>query len=67
MTTLYIEKVQTEIDRLLQEGKLYWYDFNLSHEKMVALTNYFSELYDVEAVRCKSCNYARYDVTITLG
>jgi hypothetical protein len=69
MSSLYIDKVQSEIDRLLENGKLYWYDFNLNHEQMNAIVNYFSELYDVEAVMCKSCgaNNKKYDITITLG
>lgn len=65
MPSKYIHKVQGEIERLIENGKLYWYDFNLTRDKMMEITNYFSDIYEVEVIQCKSCN-EKYDVTISL-
>jgi hypothetical protein len=66
MSSKYIHKVQGEIDRLIENGKIYWYDFNLTKDKMMEITNHFSKLYEVEVVQCKSCSPPRYDLTISL-
>ena len=67
MHEAYIEKVKSEIERLLREGKEYWYDFDVSRTQMLLIMNNLSETYNIDVKPCRSCiGDKKYDVTIEI-
>jgi len=67
MYEAYVEKVKKEIERLLAEGKEYWYDFDISRVQMLLIMNHLSAVYHIEVKPCRSCiGDKKYDVTIQI-
>jgi len=63
----YVKAINKEIDRLKSEGKSFWYDFDVSRDRMLLIINYFSKDYHIELKSCKSCSGdKKYDITIEI-
>jgi len=62
----YIDKVLREIERLKENKKEYWFDFNVSKTEMQELVKIFSGIYEINLKPCRSCSGSKYDVTINL-
>lgn len=66
MESEYLEKTSKEIARLKSQKKEYWFDFDVSKEKMEEVIRYFSGMFEINVKPCKSCGGNKYDITIRL-
>jgi hypothetical protein len=59
-----IKKIEKEIENLLKQHKLYWYDFNVTIKNAKIIEEYFGKIYTVELKPCPKNQFC--DVTIDL-
>lgn len=60
-----IKKIEKEIESLLKQHKLYWYDFNINTKEAKIIEEYFGKIYTVELKPCPQNQFCDIIIDLT--
>ena len=59
-----VQKIEREIEKLIAQHKIYWYDFNVKMKDANIISKHFNGIYEVELRPCPQSRFC--DVIINL-